>query len=177
MLKNTETSYGLVAKAMHWVMAALIIALIAIGYYMTSLEPSDDKWYIYTMHKSTGVLFLILILMRIIFLFLSTQPKLQSKAPSWSIALASINVFLLYFLMLAQPLVGFLGSLTAGRDVSFYNIFTIKAFGEYKQISSILWNMHSILPYLLIACIVAHLLGALYHQFFLKDNIMRRMWG
>jgi len=176
MLKNTDTTYGSVARTLHWAMAIIIITLLIVGFYMTSLPPSDDKWYIYGIHKATGLLILMLASIRLVYRLSSIQPPLPKTVPVVQAKLSKLDIIALYCLMFAMPLSGFLGSLTGGHDISFYNIFTIHSFGEsYKAISHYFWSIHEICAYLLIACISIHFLGAIYHHFILKDNVLRRM--
>jgi cytochrome b561 len=177
VLQNTETSYGLFTKGIHWVLAAMIIGVTAVGFYMPSLPPSDDKWHLYGLHKATGVVILALVFLRIAVRLTNIQPKLPATTPTWIVKSANANIFLLYCLMLAQPLTGFLGSLMSGHDISVYGLFTIKAFGEYKAISTLLWQMHGIIPYALVALILVHIFGGLYHHFILRDNVLRRMFN
>lgn len=78
--------------------------------------------------------------------------------------------------MLIMPLSGLLGSITGGHDVSFFGLFDIPALSNQDKVfSNFCWSTHETCAYLLIACVILHISGALYHHFILKDNVLRRM--
>lgn len=133
-------------------------------------------WYIYGIHKATGVLLLALVCMRAIYRLSNIQPALPETIPSFQINIAKINVFALYIMMFIMPLSGLFGSLTGGHDVSLFGIINIPAFTNPDTIfSKWCWSTHETCAYLLIACVVLHICGALYHHFVLKDNVLRRI--
>lgn len=66
MIKNTETSYGSIAKILHWLIAAAMIGLITIGFIMSSMDSTPEKYELYGMHKAFGVTVLLLVALRII---------------------------------------------------------------------------------------------------------------
>ena len=51
MIKNTENHYGIIAKLFHWLIAVAIISLITVGFIMSDMSPSPDKYELYGMHK------------------------------------------------------------------------------------------------------------------------------
>src|SRR5690606_10085078 len=63
-LKNTNKSFGFVSKSFHWVMAIIVLALLSVGFLMTAMGFSPLKLSVYTLHKSFGVLVLILVMGR-----------------------------------------------------------------------------------------------------------------
>ena len=80
-LGNSPSEYGLLSKALHWLMAAIIITLIAVGIYMADLprDTEEQKQYafqFYNLHKSFGVLALMLIIVRLIWVRISPPPAL-----------------------------------------------------------------------------------------------------
>ncbi|MDP4840023.1 MAG: cytochrome b/b6 domain-containing protein, partial [Alphaproteobacteria bacterium] len=76
MIKNTSESYGIITRSFHWLMGLMIIGIIIAGFVMTSLEPNDQKWFIYAQHKAFGMIILTLIPLRLLWRFLNPQPKL-----------------------------------------------------------------------------------------------------
>ena len=175
MFKNTLITYGIGTRLLHWIMAALIIGLLAIGFYMTNIDKSDSKWYLYSLHKATGTLVLGLIVLRIIWRFSNIWPGLPDNTPKWQANLAHFNIFFLYCMMLLMPITGFFGSIVGGHDISFYGLFTIPAIANDKDTSKLLFEIHEIAPYFLIASIGLHLFAAFYHHFIMKDNVLLRM--
>ena len=175
MLKNTNTSYSIITRVLHWTISIMMIVIIACGFYMSDLEPSDDKWALYAAHKATGVVILALVLIRVVNRLMNIVPKLPDTVPTWQVKLSSGNILLLYLTMLLMPLSGLFGSLLGGYDVAVFGLFTIKALEQNKEISAKLWWIHHQCPWLLMFCIALHICGGLYHHFILKDNVLMRM--
>lgn len=175
MLKNTLETYGSGTRLLHWLVAILIISLLIVGFYMTSMEKSELKWYIYGLHKATGTVVLALVSLRIIWRLSNVWPGLPSDTPKWQLWLVRCNISFLYCMMVLMPLTGFLGSLVGGYDISFYGLFTIPAIAQDKEAGKWLFEIHEIAPYFLIASIGLHIFAAFYHHFIMRDNVLRRM--
>lgn len=175
MIKNTEMTYGSGTRLLHWTISILIISLLIVGFYMTSLQISDNKWYIYGLHKATGVVILGLVILRIIWRFTNVWPGLPRSVPRWQALVAKINIFFLYCAMLTMPLTGFFGSLLGGHDISFFGFFTIPAIAQDKEAGKWLFEVHDTVAYILVALIGLHFFAALYHHFIMKDNVLKRM--
>jgi hypothetical protein len=60
--RNSRDQFGLVSRALHWVIALVIILLCIIANIMHAMEPGPDKWQLYDVHKSIGVIILGLVL-------------------------------------------------------------------------------------------------------------------
>lgn len=164
-LKNTSTKYGFLHALLHLVMALLIITLLAVGVYMES-TPYNPK--IFFLHKSFGVLVLILAFTRIVWKAINTKVIQKSK-------MASLGHFVLYVFMMAMPLSGILGSYFKGYATNVFNIFIIPAGVKNVELSSFFFGMHGILALLLGLTIIGHVFMGLYHHFILKDDTLKRM--
>ena len=116
MLTNSADRYGLVSRSLHWVMALLILAMIGIGAYMTDLAREDPlRAQLYSMHKAVGVTLLGLAVIRILWILVSRPPVMPVALQRWEVVLAKSTVGLLYLLMLATPIAGYLMSNTGGK--------------------------------------------------------------
>ncbi|MFB6348735.1 cytochrome b [Moraxella sp. ZJ142] len=162
-----SNKYNLAARIFHWIGALLILAAWII------IEQGDD--YI-SLHKSVGFSFLIWTLLRI-------TNRVFTKAPppppmSALQAKASLLVhLLLYVAMVAMPLTGFLASMYAGYGVNVFGVLPIAGVAVPNELlADTLMGLHKgfIWP-LLLGLVGVHILGALHHQFILKDNLIARM--
>lgn len=161
-LKNNVDSYGLIAKAFHWSMAILIVFMFVTIYSPKYLNlTSQTKGTFYFMHKSTGVLLLFLVCLRLVWRLANISPS--HNFPLWQALLARINFIWLYFLMFAMPISGMAMSRLGGKSVPFYGLFTIDSLPKNEHLSSLFFQAHQICSYLLLACIFFHILGAIYH--------------
>ncbi|STX28113.1 cytochrome b561 transmembrane protein [Legionella beliardensis] len=173
-LKNTTTRYGLVAITLHWLLALIVITLLCVGLYMTSLKTSPEKLKLYGLHKEFGIVVLTLVIIRVLWRFFNITPKLT--IPRWERNAALAVHWTLYILMLAMPLTGWLMSSAAGFPVSFFGLFTLpNLIAPNDYLRDFFAQTHEVLSNVLIALIVLHLFAALKHHFYDKDDTIRRM--
>ncbi len=175
MLKNTLTSFGAVAKSLHWLMAVLFLGVFTVAYIMINIGKSDFRFSLYDLHKATGLLLFVLVSIRLMWRLINVEPSSPPSLPAWQRRAAHLNIILLYVLMFLMPISGFLTSTLGGHDITFYHFFTITPFLINKEASEFFSYAHEFFSILLIACFSLHVTAALYHHYFLKDNVLRRM--
>src|SRR5438046_3510721 len=103
MLRNTPDSWGAPAKLFHWVMAALILAQIALGVMAASWRVSPTKLELFFWHKSTGVLILALVALRLLWRLANPAPLLPPAMAPWKRAAPRLSHLLIYTLMTPLP--------------------------------------------------------------------------
>ncbi len=171
--------YHITSRIIHWLMAVLIIGLLAIGIYMTEFLPHDatNRFQIYDLHKSFGVIVLILIFVRIVNRFLKPAPALPEGLPQIEKFASHAIHILLYILMFAVPLSGYLMSNSYGFPVHLFSITMPNLIGANPVLGKVFAEAHEILAYSLLGAIGLHFLGALKHRFFDKpeNDVLKRM--
>ena len=176
MLKNTEDSYGAIAKLLHWIIALAIISLITVGFIMSSMEPAPDKYELYGMHKASGVIVLMLIILRLIWKFNNKAVLPPTGFPKVLALAAAAGHFMLYVFMFVMPISGLLMSYFGGHDVNVFGMFIIESSLEKNSsLAGLFHGVHTIGVWAFIAVIVMHVGAALYHHFIRKDNVLMRM--
>jgi cytochrome b561 len=180
MITNSADHYGLVSRFLHWVMAVLILAMIGIGAYMTDLAKEEPlRAQLYSMHKAVGVTLLGLAMIRILWVLVSRPPVMPAALQRWEVVLAKSTVGLLYLLMLATPIAGYLMTNTGGKPISYFGLFELPALmGENHDLHEALEEVHEILAFTILALVTLHFAGALKHRFFDKDpnaDVLKRM--
>jgi cytochrome b561 len=179
MLKNTSETYGLVSKILHWLMALIIFTLLAVGFYMTGLAEDDpSRNQLYSLHKSFGVLVMMLAVIRIVWIIISPPPPEPSALQRFEIIIAKSVQGFLYFLILALPFSGYATSTFAGYGVNFFKLFNLPVlFDKNPQIAEYASSTHEILAFVIIALVLLHVIGAIKHR--LKGNpdadVLKRM--
>lgn len=180
MFNNNAENYGSFSKLLHWLMAVLIVALLAVGFYMTGLDKEDpSRGQIYGMHKAFGVLTLMLLVIRIVWLRISPAPVLPAVFTAKEKRVVSSVKGVLYLLMFLMPLSGYVMSSAANRPTSFFGLFDLPMLiAENKAIAGAAHEAHEILAFVTIAFILLHVAGVMKHR--LKDrngpsDIMNRM--
>ena len=96
---------------LHWLTALLIFALFGLGWYMTDLpKGSEARTYFFALHKSIGLTAACVVLVRLTWRLRHPAPRLPDSLRAWQRTLAGAAHSLLYALLVAQPLSGYLSS-------------------------------------------------------------------
>ncbi len=175
-LRSDDTRWGGVAKALHWLMAVLILGLGAVGLVMADLANSPQKLKIYALHKSVGLTVLALALLRLAWRLLDRRPR-DLPMPRWQALAAHGAHLVLYILMLALPLSGWLFNSAAGFPLQWFGQFNLPSLtgGRDEALKAIAHEVHELGWWLLVAVLAAHAGAALKHHFVDRDATLRRM--
>lgn len=175
LIKNTDQRYGIIAIFLHWLMAILILGLIALGWYMTGLVIGIEKLKLYGWHKEFGVLVLMLVVLRLIWRLANNLPSLASLATLERWGARTVH-WAFYGFMFAVPISGWMMSSATGLPVSFFGLFVLPdLISANEQARQLLVVTHKWLAYGLLATICLHIAAALKHHFINKDDILKRM--
>jgi len=180
MTGNTNTSWGWLAKTLHWVGAILILLLLAHGWWMTHLAARGPGRILhYAGHAGLGYDFLVLLVLRLLWRWAQPVPALPTDMPRWERLSAHASHYGLYVLMFAATLTGWA---LAG---TFRTPLAKDAFGlpvpsiyvsQDRAMHELFEGWHKVLSYVLLALVVVHLIAALRHRFVKRDDVLRRMW-
>jgi cytochrome b561 len=186
--KNTSLRYGAVAMTLHWIIAILIIANIALGLYFADLPRADpSKFLLVQTHKSIGLTVLMLSLLRLAWRLMNPVPPLPRGMNKALRILARTTHVLLYVLIIAIPLSGWAmtSSSPMGKlmPLMYFGLFAWPsipfladmATPDKKVLMHDFGAMHVFLAWSAIVLIPIHIVGALYHQFFRGDDVLKRM--
>ena len=162
-----DQSYGKLAKVLHWGLALMLIVLISVGTYMTGLDKSDpSRLQIIGVHKSFGVIFMQLAILRLIWSRINQSPALPEVLAGWEKILSRTVTASLYILMLAIPFSGFAMTNFAGFPVNIFGLIEMpQLFNKNIEMADLAKQAHLILVYTLVAAIFMHIAGALKHRF------------
>jgi cytochrome b561 len=173
-IKNSISQFGIVAIILHWLLAVLIIGLLAVGLIMVKMPISLEKLKFFGWHKEYGMLALLLAVARSMWRITTITPALN--IPWWEVFAARSVHYAFYFFMFAMPITGWYITSAAGLPVSFFGWFVLPDLTPpdlslMKQFE----HLHRWLGYALIVTICMHTAAALKHHFIDKDDILRRM--
>jgi len=171
--------YHISSRIIHWLMAFLIIGLLSLGIYMDNFLSHDapNRFEIYSLHKSFGVIALVLIFVRIFNRFIQLTPALPEGLPKIEKIAAKITHFALYILMILMPLSGYLMSNSFGFEVHLFSLKMPNLIAVNPRIGGYFSMIHLYSAYTMIALLSLHIVGALKHRFFDKpeNDVLKRM--
>lgn len=176
MLKNTIQHWGGMARALHWGMALLLVAQVVLGKVGHEMARSPAKLDVLTWHKSIGVLLLFLLIFRLGWRLTNPVPQLPPEEPPILQRLAGWTHGLLYLLMAALPLSGWVMSSAANIPFKvFWRMPWPRITGPNAELAERAETVHEWLATLLIALVAVHALAALWHHFHKRDRVLLRM--
>lgn len=169
-------SYTAIAKLFHWGMALLIVALMALGFVMTDLPLSPDKLQYYAWHKWAGVTVFMLVWLRLLWRFFNPAPAYPASMSAWLQRVAHGGHAVLYGLMIAIPLSGWLLSSAKGVPTVWFGMWPLPDLLEKdKALGQLLHEVHEALNFFLLFLLAGHVAAALKHHWLDRDDILKRM--
>lgn len=176
---SANPAYGLALRVLHWLTALCMFVIIPVAWYMTSLDRHDplrDNWF--TLHKSIGITVLLLTLIRLATRLSSTAPPLPAAIPAFEQTLAHIGHGLLYVILFAMPISGYINSYGGGHPVNWFWLFHLPALvPQDKALGHLGAQVHGLLAYLTYVLIAGHVLAVVYHQLVQRIDVLGRMTG
>ena len=164
------------AIAMHWLMAVLIFGAFGVGTYMVGLKLSPTKLQLYSWHKWAGVTIFALLWLRLAWRLAHPAPALPASVPAWQQRVAHATHVVLYLLMIAVPLSGWLMSSAKGFQTVWFGVLPIPdLLNKDEALGDLLKNVHLFLTYSLAALVLAHVSAALKHHLIERDDVLTRM--
>lgn len=168
--------YTRTAKILHWTVAVCVIGLIVVGLLLDSIPEGPAGDFAYMMHKSTGFLVLVLMVVRLVWRVVSPPPPPEPGIEPWRQAVASATHYAFYALLIAMPIIGWAGSNAYGAPVTVYGLFTLPTIlSENKDLSKEIFWWHETLGLTVGALLILHAGAALHHRFVRKDAVLARM--
>ena len=163
------------ARALHWLMAPLVIAMLFIGIGMVA---TLSTWHqtLLAIHRPLGIGILLLVVVRLAVRLTHRTPGLPGDMPKWQQHIAHSSHLIFYVLLFAMPLVGW-SMLSAGG-------FPIHLFGPVNlppivpqdvRLYAFLRSAHTVLAFALFATFLAHLGAALFHGLIRRDGVVSSM--
>ena len=172
----SSTRYTNTAIALHWLIATLLISLFLLGLYMHELPLSPWKLQIYSWHKWAGVTAFLLVLVRLAWRHWHRPPPLPAAMSRLLQLAAHGGHALLYLLMVAIPLTGWLMSSAKGFPVVYFGLLPLPDLvDKNKELGEVLAATHQILNYLLATIVIGHAAAAIKHHLIDKDDVLARM--
>jgi cytochrome b561 len=174
--EKSATRYTATAQIFHWVIAALIVTQFVLARMAEHLPLGVHKLALLARHKSFGMTVLMLALLRVLWRLTHPAPPLPESMTRFERYAARGTHFAFYVLLFAMPLTGWMMSSAKNYSVSWFGLFTWpNLIGKSEAAFDFLRDTHDTLSDVLFAIAVLHILAALKHHFWNRDDVLRRM--
>lgn len=171
ILAYTPTAIGL-----HWLMVLFIFIIFPLGVIAHDMAFSPDKLRLLSYHKWLGVTVFMLLVVRLVWRVTHKPEALAVAIPQWQKMAAQAVHVLLYVLLFAIPLSGWLMSSAKGFQTVYLGLFPLPdLLSKDKALGDALAELHELLNISMLLLIVAHVAAALKHQFIERDGTLARM--
>ncbi|KFA59200.1 hypothetical protein A9G48_08175 [Gilliamella sp. wkB18] len=165
--------YSVKQKWIHWLSAICVLMtflLIAfkgsMSYYLGGMPN------IYLLHKSFGIVIVVLTVWRILVVIFESSPNLLSNDNRLLKILSKSVQGFIYIFLLIVPISGYLMS---SRDFNVFGVISIPAIDMPNKFYTFFYNTHILTSFIFMILLLLHVIGAMYHYFFLKDKVLQSM--
>jgi cytochrome b561 len=175
--QNTDQHYGTLSIRLHWLMF-ILIALVYACIELREFYPkgSDIREGLKAWHFMLGLLVLALVSFRIVIrLSAGPAPSIVPTPPMWQKKLAAFVHFLLYVLMLALPIAGWLMLSAAGKPIPFFGLELPPLIDKQEALAKSIKELHQTAGTFGYYLIGLHTIATLFHHHIVKDNTLIRM--
>ena len=168
-----STTYDPIARAFHWVIVALLAAQYTVGSIMPHIgrKTVDETWVAW--HFDIGALILLVMMLRLAWRL--ADPVLPPPLERWEYLLSRFTHVMLYGLVLAMTILGWIAANAHGFDVYLLWLKLPALAPNHSEWGHECGDIHNVLVYVLLGFIILHVAGALYHRFIKRDNVLARM--
>ena len=167
--------FTVLQRALHWLMAVCILAMLFIGVGMNSTVMPKYSPLLET-HKTLGVIVLVLALIRLAVRLRYGAPPLPADLPALMKLGAYLSHYALYALMIAMPLLGLTMQWTGAYPIVLYGGIQLPTLlPQSDALHTLLWNAHFYLAFAFFAVILLHVAAALFHALVRRDGVFESM--
>jgi cytochrome b561 len=170
-----QPHYGTTAKVFHWLVVALLIVQYPLGKFMPHIHRGMTPGEAMTFHISFGITIMALMVLRLFWRI--THPVAPARSlPAWQQLISEAVHWLLYALVLATTMTGWIFASDRGWSVSLFSAVPLPMLPtEGSLIANAIGNWHGTMEWALLLVICAHVAAATAHTFIFRDQIMQRM--
>jgi cytochrome b561 len=171
-------TYSRTAITLHWLIAALVLAQLALGWWMIDIpkNPVGVRAWWFNVHKSIGITTGLLVIVRIVWRVSHPAPPLPATLPRWQRAAAKVSHVGLYLCLLTMPVTGYLGSSFTKYPIKYFG-YAIPHWGwDAPALKELMSQIHHATVIVFMTLIAVHVVAAFRHLLTRDDQVFRRMW-
>jgi cytochrome b561 len=170
-----QPNYGTTAKVFHWLVVVLLMVQYPLGKLMPHIHRGMTPGDAMTFHISFGIAILTLMVLRL-FWRITNPVAPASSLPEWQQLISEAVHWLLYVLVLATTMTGWIFASERGWSISLFFATPLPTLPiEGSLLARSIGDWHGTMEWALLLVIGAHVAAAMAHTFIFRDRIMQRM--
>ena len=170
-----HTSYTATAKWLHWLIVFLLGLELSIAAIMPGIYRHVTPPMLVGLHMSFGVLIIVVMLARLAWRMTHTPPPWPKGMPALQRLLAVLTHGVLYALLFLTPFAGWAWANAVGWPVAVFGLPLPTLVAQSHANAQLFGQAHVLLAGSIIALVGLHTLAALYHWFYVRDDVLERM--
>jgi len=177
-MQSTRTGYKPTARLLHWIVAIMVIGMLPVGSIMI-IEGLDKTLSdtLFILHKNTGVIILLLMILRVLYRAFNRPDPLPASIPGWQQTIAGASHFGLYFMAFFMTVSGYIRVTMGGFPIEGLGALGLHPLlPRNDAIAEIAKTAHFYGRFVFAAVIALHIGAALHHAIILRDGVFRRIW-
>jgi len=175
--KNTKSTYGIIARTLHWTMAIGIIGLFILGYWMRTLNYTSPYYQSAPdLHQSVGMVILVLLIFRLVWKIANPTPHVPTLTRLEQVGSTLVH-WAFYLILFVVMIAGYFILTSDGRGFEVFGLIDVPSVYTQKGLEKLAGQIHWILAYLTMGLVALHGGAALWHHFIKKDDVLRQMTG
>lgn len=175
-MTETPAGYNAVAKGLHWLILVLLVVQFGIAWSMPDVGRDTRPIGLIAWHLSIGALILLVMLVRLGWRLASSVPPAPADLPKPLRLVSRATHFLLYAILIVLPLLGWINASSRGWPVKLFGIIPLPALVPSGSAWGLdMGDVHMTVAAVLLGVAALHVIGAMYHQFILRDALLLRM--
>jgi len=175
-MASLVTKYGKPAIVFHWLTFILVLSLFPMGGLMKDMPISPEKLQLYSIHKWIGITVFLLTAFRLTWRATHPVPQLPTTMPAWQRSIAGAIHTVLYILLFAIPISGWLMSSAKGVQTVYLGLVPLPDLVSKDQaLGELLGSLHDTFALTLGALVITHVAAALKHHLIDRDDVLPRM--
>ena len=174
-LPGAVQRYSPAMQALHWAVAVLMVCVLPLAWTMVSLpRTAPNRELLYLLHKSVGITILALAAVRLIVRVSRPIPPEPAGTPRWMAVSAKASHWLLYAVLLAMPVSGYVLSTASGAGVSYFGLFDLPSLPKNPTVAATARSIHLSVQWAVYALIALHLAATAWHVAIRRDGVLER---
>ena len=172
-----QKRYSSLNQGFHWISATLMLATLPVAWVLLAMPVKAPRFmFLLDLHKGIGLIILALTLLRIVWRLVEPPPPLPRSLPGWNRSLAYAVYGVLFLVMLAMPISGYLWTTAHGYELAPFGFIHFPMIAaNNKPLGDFAKQVHYYGQWVVYGAILFHLLGLGFHVFIRRDGALERM--
>ena len=176
MVEQKGGAYTGTAKALHWLILALLIVQFIVAWTMPHIGRNTPVTTLISLHFTLGVVILAVAIIRLVWRMSHGEPEPEDGLPPWQTASARLVHWLLYAVLFVVPILGWINASWRGMPIVMFGLQLPQLIATRAPGWQWTGDVHTLLAeYGMLTLVGLHVAAALYHFFVRRDRVLQRM--